>query len=119
MHRKKQKKTVRVRLKNASFKEASKEEIQEEFFSEIDAGNYATFIEEDSFNDLLTTIKKDAKNLQRALQIGGKDHADFKILFPFRQYCACLAQCSFNRRQDVTFRYITILFMIVSRYPID
>jgi hypothetical protein len=51
MHRKKQKKTVRVRLKNASFKEASKEEIQEEFFSEIDAGNYATFIEEDSFND--------------------------------------------------------------------
>jgi hypothetical protein len=97
----------RKATKNAK-SEGRKALNKEAFFNEVDERNYAEFSEEESFIDLLATIHRNANLLQKALKPGGKDQLDFKVMFPFRQFCACISRCHFDRERDVQFRYCTI-----------
>lgn len=77
----------------------------ESFYSEVDSGKYNEFIQEESFNDLLRTIRDKAQFISSAIKVRGKDEVNFKILFPFPQFCAWISQCQFDRVQDFKLRY--------------
>jgi hypothetical protein len=92
------------KVKNNSQLKRRKDQQIESFYAELDCRKYDEFILEESFHDLLATIQNKAKAITTSLKVAGKDHVDFKILFPFPQFCACLSQCYFDRVRDVTFR---------------
>lgn len=81
----------------------------ESFYDEVDSGKINIFEDEESFMELLAAFRRKASVLPKYMKLEGMDNVEFKIFCPLPHFGAIVSKFTFDRKSEVSFRYLELL----------